>query len=321
MEKGLKRVGVVLGAIVLLILGIIAISFINHKIQLSKEEALFIPSGQIVQVSGHDMHLYTEGAGAETLVFMSGGGTCSPLLDFKSLYSQLSDKYKIAVVEKIGYGFSEDVKVKRDIETILGETRKALSKAGLKPPYILYAHSMSGIEALYWAQQYPDEVKAIIGLDMAVPQAYEDFKRNDFMLKLSAFGAKIGITRFFPGIVNSSSAIKNGLLTEKEKELYRIIFYRRTLSKAMFQEVKEIKSSGEKVKNNGKPHLPMLFFVSNGCETGWTPDQWINYQISYAESMPASNYIKLKSSHYVHNTDYGTIVDESIPFIQGINMR
>lgn len=32
-------------------------------------------------------------------------GTCSPILDFKSLYSLLSDEYKIAVVEKFGYGF------------------------------------------------------------------------------------------------------------------------------------------------------------------------------------------------------------------------
>lgn len=58
---------------------------------------------------------------------MSGGGTCFPVLDFKSLYSLLSDEYKIVVVEK----------------------------AGLQAPYILFPHSMSGIEALYWAQQYP----------------------------------------------------------------------------------------------------------------------------------------------------------------------
>lgn len=49
------------------------------------------------------------GRGDKTLVFMSGGGTCSPILDFKSLYSLLSSEYKIAVVEKFGYGFSDIV--------------------------------------------------------------------------------------------------------------------------------------------------------------------------------------------------------------------
>lgn len=33
-------------------------------------------------------------------------------------------------------------------------------------------HSMSGIEALYWAREYSDEVSGIIGLDMSVPESY-----------------------------------------------------------------------------------------------------------------------------------------------------
>ena len=101
---------------------------------------------------------------------MSGGGTCSPILDFKSLYSLLSDQYKIVVVEKAVYGFSEDSNVSRKIDTILYETREALSLAGISGPYVLCPHSMSGIEGIYWASKYPDEVTAIIGLDMAVPQ-------------------------------------------------------------------------------------------------------------------------------------------------------
>lgn len=97
-------------------------------------------------------------------VFMSGSGTCSPILDFKSLYSLLSNEYKIAVVEKFGYGFSDVVDKNRDIDTILSETRMALDKAGIEPPYVLCPHSMSGLEALYWAQKYPEEVEAIVGL-------------------------------------------------------------------------------------------------------------------------------------------------------------
>lgn len=45
----------------------------------------------------------------------------------------------------------------------------ALDKAGIQDPYVLCPHSLSGLEALYWAQKYPDEVEAIVGLDMAVP--------------------------------------------------------------------------------------------------------------------------------------------------------
>ena len=44
---------------------------------------------------------------------------------------------------------------------------------GEKGPFVLLPHSMSGLEAIYWAQKYPDEVMGIVGMDMAFPKAYE----------------------------------------------------------------------------------------------------------------------------------------------------
>jgi len=51
----------------------------------------------------------------------------------------------------------------------LEETRACLKLAGVDGPYLLVPHSLSGLEALYWAQKYPHEVKAIIGLDPRIP--------------------------------------------------------------------------------------------------------------------------------------------------------
>ena len=45
------------------------------------------------------------------------------------MYSLLSNDYKIVVVEKFGYGFSDVVDENRDIDTMLSETRMALDKA------------------------------------------------------------------------------------------------------------------------------------------------------------------------------------------------
>lgn len=319
MLKVIRGIGVFIGAIVGVLIIIIGVSLINHKIQLSKEDSLFIPSGKMVQVNGHKLHVYTEGNGNDTLVFMSGGGTSSPVLDFKSLYSLLSPNHKIAVVEKVGYGFSDSVDVDRDIDAILEETREALSKAGLEPPYILFPHSMSGIEALHWAGQYPEEIQGIVGLDMAVPQAYEDYKINHSMLKVGAFAANIGFTRLMPSVVNSSAAIKHGTLTEEEKDLYRTIFYRRTSTKPMLKEVKEIKSNAMKVQKNEMPDTPMLFFISNGEGTGWDKEEWVDFQTSYIKSTSSNKYIKLNCAHYVHDVEYETIAKESQKFIGGLN--
>lgn len=301
-----------------IIIMIIGLSYMNHKIQSFREQSLFVPSGKMVEVNGHHIHIHTEGAGVETLVFMSGGGTSSPVLDFKSLYSLLSNHYKIAVVEKAGYGFSEISDVSRDIDTILEETREGLLMAGLQPPYILFPHSMSGIEALYWAQQYPDEVKGIIGLDMAVPQAYEAYQINHVMLGLASFGSKIGITRLIPSVVNDSAAIKYGTLRPDEKDQYRAIFYRRTLTKSMFKEINEIKTSAKRVGENNIPDVPILLFISNGEGTGWDPQEWIDFQLAYIKDTRGNKDIRLNCGHYVHDIQYETIVKESKGFIEEI---
>lgn len=83
MKKGVKVVLIILSIIIVLLLSI----FINHKIQLKKESELLTPIGQLVEVDGYNMSVYIEGEGDKTIVFLSGGGTCSPILDFKSLYS------------------------------------------------------------------------------------------------------------------------------------------------------------------------------------------------------------------------------------------
>ena len=76
---------------------------IYHQIRLKKERSIINHTlGQFVEVDGHNMNIYTEGSGNKTLVFLSGFGTPSPILDFKPLYSRLSDKYRIVVIEKFG---------------------------------------------------------------------------------------------------------------------------------------------------------------------------------------------------------------------------
>ncbi|MDE6107851.1 MAG: alpha/beta hydrolase, partial [Oscillospiraceae bacterium] len=90
---------------------LLAVCGINHNLQLKREAQLLNPMGMVVKVNGHTMHIYTEGEGDHAIVFLSGGGTCSPVLDFKSLYSRLTEDHLIVVVEKAGYGFSEDADV------------------------------------------------------------------------------------------------------------------------------------------------------------------------------------------------------------------
>src|SRR5699024_1911092 len=107
MKKAFRCLVVIIMVIISIFALVIFVSFVNHKLKMSEEDNRFVGNGQIVDVNGRHMHVYTEGTGEETLVFMSGGGTSSPVFDFKSLYFLLSDQYKIDDVEQADYRFSE----------------------------------------------------------------------------------------------------------------------------------------------------------------------------------------------------------------------
>ncbi|MDR9796896.1 alpha/beta hydrolase [Aeribacillus pallidus] len=120
------------------------------------------------------MHVYTKGDGENTIVLLSGLGTAAPVLDFEPLVNELAKNHKVVVVESFGYGWSNVTNKERTVENIVEEIRTAL-KSNIEGPYILMPHSISGIYSMYYANAYPDEVKAVIGIDFTLPQVLEYF--------------------------------------------------------------------------------------------------------------------------------------------------
>lgn len=176
---------------------------------------------------------------------------------------------------------------------------------------------MSGIEALYWSQKYPDEVESIIGLDMSVPQMYEDMEINLSMAKMISFAANIGVTRWIPSITESD-AIKYGTLNEEEKKLYRAVFYRRTQTSDMLNEVAKIKSNAKIVEQNEMPDIPILIFSSNGIGTGFEAKEWVAYYTSFIKMHPRAELIQLDTSHYVHDIEYEKIAKETKIYLKSL---
>ncbi|MDZ5000343.1 alpha/beta hydrolase, partial [Clostridium perfringens] len=219
----------IIAAIALFII-FISVSVINNKIQLKKESKILNPPGKLVEVNNKNIHVYSEGVGDLTCVFMSGLGNVAPEIDLKPLYKEMSNEYRIAIVDRSGYGFSESSNSPRDIDTILDETRKSLTLAGEKPPYVLFPHSISGLEAIYWAQKYPSEVKAIIGLDIGFPEGYlmesERMKSNLSIMKVQCLFAKLGVHRFLPSLSLDESVLNSNLISEDDKEIYKALTYK-----------------------------------------------------------------------------------------------
>lgn len=277
--------------------------FICNKIMLKKEEPLLARQvGNFVEVDGHKMNVYTEGKGEHTLVFLSGSGTVSPVLDFKSLYSLLSDEFKIVVIEKFGYGFSDVVDTERSFETILRQDREALEKLGIKEPFILCPHSMSGLEALMWAQNYPDEIEGIIGLDMVLPRNYDnfDFKNVAKVEKLAVLARKAGIIRFY-----YSDKTLPEKLSKREKQIYKALAARIAVNIDVYNEGKAIPEACKIIDSKPIPDIPILLYVSDGKETQALT--WVQNQRDFAAANKNVKIVELNCGHYVHNFEYERI--------------
>jgi len=296
-------------------------SYKSHSIKLIQEEGFNIPPGEIYEVDGKKLHVFSKGSGKFTFVFLAGHGTSSPTLDFKPLWQKLSKKNRVIVIERSGYGWSEISNNDRDLKSILDETRNILELSGEKPPYILIPHSMSGLEALYWVQNYTKEVSAVIGIDPLIPQAIKLLpKPNKVQLLITYLSAKLGLTRFMPedDFAKSFPIIKSNCLTDEEKAKYIANFYKKAFTRDMLNELKYLNENSNKVsiKKLIDKRIPLLFFISKEQEEvapGWTAALE-----EFLSNIPKTKSIVLDSTHYIHHDKSEKMHSEINEFMQSM---
>ena len=309
MHVFMKRLLFLMGAVLVLLLA----SFIYHRLALQREKASLNPMGQMVSVNGHDMSVFVKGNGPQTLVFLSGAGTASPILDFKDLYDGLSKQYKIVVVERAGYGYSEDTSKSRDVSEVLSETRQALAKAHVSGPYIILSHSMASLETLLWQEKYPSEIQAVIGLDWALPESYSQLKMHPQMLAMTRWGSQLGLLRYIP----SRLYVPNENLSSSDRRLYQRIAYRQILSQAMLNESLSVKGNAKKVDAKINSQISTLLLVSNGEGTSFSKEEWRNDAARFAKDQKNIELTFYDAPHYLYHYQTKEVVAKIEDFING----
>lgn len=307
--KKFKQFSWIVCGFLLLFLGA---TFVFHQFSLRNESELLTPIGKQVTVNGHRMNVSVKGEGSETIVFLSGAGIASPILDFKNLSDSLSKKYKVVVVERAGYGFSEDSDRSRDVMEVLSETRQALAQAHVSGPYVIISHSMASLESLAWQEKYPNEVKALIGLDWALPASYEDLKDNQALLTVAYWSSKIGLLRYFP----ESFYIKNPTLTETERQQYKLLAYKQLMSQAMLHESRLAKENAKKVPSSINPKIPALLLVSNGEGTTFSQSEWQRYAERFASDQSNIQVDYMDAPHDLYHYQSDAIVSRIKEFLE-----
>ncbi len=296
-------------------LGISAIySAYKHSVKLHEEEVLLsVPIGEMVEVNGHKMHVIVKGNedSEYTLVFMHGVSYFDASITMSPLYDLLAEDYRIAYVDRSGNGYSEVSGVDRDIDTILEETREAISKVGVTGPYILVPHLQSEIEAMYWADLYPEEVKGIVGLDIYGLDSYTTYEpgfMDKFSGKIMGFCCNgLGMHRNIDG---TYTADEYNLFTDKQQVIMDALVSKGGYNKDRYNEDMESYYNAQKVLELGYPDVPMYIFMANPLiDPFYSKNKTM--QESYADYKEYANEFNSNRTEYFKNFENVTLEEVS----------
>lgn len=266
--------------------------------------------GDLVRVNGHSIHVYRQGnIDKPKIVLMAGSGTVAPVYDFKVLYKKLANNFRIIVIEKFGYGYSDIYNSPCDIDTLISIHRQALEIIGETGPYILAPHSMSGLEAIRWKQKYPHDISAIIGIDMATPLTYNNWSEEEIKKRTRLMRVATRLK-----FANVLCQLNNRSLTKDEINQHKLLRKRNAFNICYINEAGEVLNNSRKVSEGENIICPTLLFSSNGKQTS---KDWLENQREFATLMSAK-LICYDCGHYIHHFKSDEMCKEIIKFINSL---
>lgn len=208
-----------------IVMGVVSLTLIigglSEKIAENRTRSIFPPPGQLVNVRGHNLHVYVTGErnNDPTVLMESGQGAFS--VGWTHIQDELTAAgYQVVSYDRPGYGWSEPVSDPLDIQSAAQEFRMALDHLGIAPPYVVVGHSLGGLFASSFAVQYADDVSGIVLVDPTPPTLYDNLppsflERMDAtnsMMRWLQYASHVGVLRLF----NPLGAMMDGLPQDKQ---------------------------------------------------------------------------------------------------------
>jgi pimeloyl-ACP methyl ester carboxylesterase len=129
----------------------------------------FPPPGRLVDISGRYLHLIEAGEGSPAVVIIPALGDNVLLWD--RIQRALAADTKVCVYDRPGLGWSDPPPSgRRTIAGMAAELRQLLDAAGIRPPYLLAAHSLGGLIARQFAVRNPGTVAGMVLIDSSHEQ-------------------------------------------------------------------------------------------------------------------------------------------------------
>lgn len=257
-----------------------------------------------VEVDGKTMNVNIQGSGNDVVVLLAGRGVTAPSYDMAPLIRQLKDDSTVMTLDFFGSGLSDMTDKPRTSEHIVREVHEVLSKLGVTK-YSLVAHSISGVYALHYANIFPSEVKAVVGIDTAVPNMDELIRQyNPDLLGEAAPSEK-------PYSVDDDIGDVQGYTySDAEKMTVAELHARNCDNDAVFEAMKRPDERGEKPYDAMRfpENIPVKFFLSSES-VGMAPEWYEQAHVDQLTGATGSSAAVLDGGHFLHHTQAKAIAE------------
>ena len=313
MKKPLKITLISAGTVVALLGGTLATTAIVNAVQTPKEVAQLEPYGELVEVDGKRMNVAVFGEGEETIVLTPGAGTASPVADFAPVIAGLQDEYRIIAVEPFGYGFSDQTDTPRTTENIVREIHEAVSSVGAEE-YILMGHSITGIYGLSYANTYPDEVTAFVGIDTSLPEQ-PGMDETPGIIKAAPVLRGLGLLRVANAIIGNPLE-GNPAYSDVDRERLDVLSMRNTMAPNYVDEVNHLGENFAAAAGQTFPKdLPLLLMYQASNEAF---PSWNAMHEAQAATVDYAVTLEIDADHYLHHTKSDEVVAATKEFLAGL---
>jgi pimeloyl-ACP methyl ester carboxylesterase len=279
--------------------------------------------GMLVDVGGRRMHVLVAGSGGPTIVLLPGLGTPSPVYDFEPLTEELSTWATVAVVEPFGYGWSDTTNTSMRPAEVASDLRAALAGAGVAGPYVLMGHSLGGLYVQAFADHYPGDTSAVVGIDPTMPRVVDDISRTTdvdpfadpipWYLEALAWGGWVRVIQpFAPDLVLGDAAAAG--YSAENLAAQRMIANWTVLRGNMVTQARSLKVAIEDVRSlRFRPNTPVLVFTAD--PTGGPPAQGADVVAAYSQDSACTRGVRLVAGHYLHHTESERLSKETRDFL------
>jgi pimeloyl-ACP methyl ester carboxylesterase len=126
-----------------------------------------------VDICGRRLFLRRQGAGTPTVILEAGlGGTTQ---DWSDVYAAIGWMTTVCCYDRAGLGRSDPAPTPRTAADLAADLAALLACANLQPPFIVVAHSISGMHVRLFARQHPTLVAGLILVDATHEDKYAAF--------------------------------------------------------------------------------------------------------------------------------------------------